>query len=64
MKKMIKWLDIINKTGIEIELSGTTAEEDTAADHSSKKAGSAAAGKAQAVKSGPAKKVNAPRKMA
>lgn len=64
MKKMIKWLDVISKNGIEIELSGTAGEEENQTDNSAKKAGSAAASKAPVVKGGPAKKINTPRKMA
>lgn len=64
MKKMIKWLDIITRNGIEIELSGTSGEEESQNDNSSKKASSAASSKAPVVKGGPAKKINTPRKMA
>ncbi len=67
MKKMIKWLEILEKNKIEIKLSGNAdadmpaeqpvAEKKTAASKSSSP-------KAAAVKNAPAKKVNAPRKMA
>lgn len=65
MKKMIKWLQILDKAGVEIKKS--EASEDEAAENTvaEKKATSkTVAPKASAVKSGPAKKVNAPRKMA
>jgi hypothetical protein len=61
LKKMVKWLDIITKNNIEIELTGETSEEESHA--ASKKNSNAAASKTPTVKSGPARKVNAPRKM-
>ena len=67
MKKMVKWLEILNKNNIEVKLS-EASEEDTAAEAVAEKktptAKAAAAPKAAAVKNAPAKKVNAPRKMA
>ncbi len=67
MKKMIKWFDILKKNNIEIKLSEETAE-DAAADVVSEKKTAAASKtvtpKAAAVKNGPAKKINTPRKMA
>lgn len=67
MKKMIKWLEILEKNKIEIKLSGN-AESDMPAEQpvAEKKtaASKSASPKAAAVKNAPAKKVNAPRKMA
>lgn len=66
MKKMIKWLQILEKAGVEIKKS-EVSEDDANAENTvaEKKATSkTVAPKASAVKSGPAKKVNAPRKMA
>lgn len=66
MKKMIKWLQILDKAGVEIKKS-EVSEDDANAENTvaEKKATSkTVAPKASAVKSGPAKKVNAPRKMA
>lgn len=67
MKKMVKWLDIINKSNIEIKLSKDTAEEAAIVEAAPEKktaTSSKAAPKAAAVKSAPAKKINTPRKMA
>ena len=67
MKKMIRWYDILQKNNVEIKLSEAgdenaspevTAEKKTAA--SSK----TVTPKSAAVKGGPAKKINTPRKMA
>ena len=67
MKKMIKWLEILEKNKIEIKLSGN-AESDMPAEQpvAEKKtaASKSSSPKAAAVKNAPAKKVNAPRKMA
>jgi hypothetical protein len=64
MKKMLKWLELINKNNIEIKLSDTAPKED-AQDHAAQQKNTvAASGKPATVKSGPARKVNAPRKMA
>jgi hypothetical protein len=63
MKKMIKWLDILKKNNIEIKLSEMSNEE-MVPEHTEKKSAAVAAPKAAAVKNAPAKKVNAPRKMA
>ena len=67
MKKMVRWFEILNKAGIEIKLSEPT-EESSADDKpvAEKKtvAAKPAAPKAAAVKNGPAKKINTPRKMA
>ncbi len=63
MKKMVKWLDILKKNNIEIKLSELSNDE-LIPEHTDKKPAAAAAPKAAAVKNAPAKKVNAPRKMA
>jgi hypothetical protein len=62
MKKMVKWLELLLKNNIEIKLS--EAGEETVTEQTAAKAATHAAAKAPTVKSGPAKKVNAPRKMA
>ena len=70
MKKMIRWYDILTKAGIEIKLSQQPEGEETAAGDdkpaTEKKAATVktATPKAAAIKSGPAKKINSPRKMA
>lgn len=61
MKKMLKWFDLITKNDIEIKLSEAPTEDN--ASHSAGKSTHADTGKAPSLKSGPAKKVNAPRKM-
>lgn len=66
MKKMVKWLDILNKNNVDIKLSEANGEEGQ--DHISEKKTSMAktitSSKAAAVKNAPAKKINSPRKMA
>lgn len=68
MKKMLRWFEILTKAGVEIKLSDEGAEDangDTPAPVAEKKpAKPAASPKAAAPKSGPAKKINVPRKMA
>ncbi len=64
MKKMLKWLELINKNNIEIKLSDSASKEDAQDHPAQQKNPAATAGKASSVKSGPARKVNAPRKMA
>ena len=67
MKKMIKWLEILEKNKIEIKLSGNTESEMPAEQPVAEKktaASKSSSPKAAAVKNAPAKKVNAPRKMA
>ncbi len=66
MKKMIKWLQILDKAGVEIKKTEPSEEDAGETAVAEKKASTAktVAPKASAVKSGPAKKVNAPRKMA
>lgn len=64
MKKMIKWLDILNKNEVEIKLS---EKEDESSDAFSEKKTSAAktvSQKSSAIKNAPPKKINTPRKMA
>ncbi len=68
MKKMVKWYDILVKANIEIKKE-VLAEEDVLDDknaNAEKKvvAPKAVVPKAAAIKSGPAKKINTPRKMA
>ena len=69
MKKMVKWSDILDKAGIEIKLSEQVEGEEVAAGEDKpvvekKAATKAVTPKAAAIKSGPAKKINTPRKMA
>ena len=71
MKKMVKWFEILDKTGVEIKLT-EHAEGDEAVEGEEKPAlvaekkvtAKTATPKAAAIKSGPAKKINSPRKMA
>lgn len=63
MKKMIKWLDILNANNVEIKLSETAEGETPVAEVKTEKP-KAAAVKQDAVKSAPPKKINSPRKMA
>jgi Domain of unknown function (DUF5606) len=60
MKKMVKWLQIIDKNNIEIKLSEIAQDE---ADNTIAKA-KPAGPKTAAVRSAPPKKINSPRKMA
>jgi hypothetical protein len=69
MKKMVKWYDILEKAGIEIKLSEHNEGEEEVAEEKpavaeKKAAVKTATPKAAAIKSGPAKKINSPRKMA
>ena len=69
MKKMVKWSDILDKAGIEIKLSEQVEGEEVAAGEDKpvvekKAATKSVTPKAAAIKSGPAKKINTPRKMA
>ena len=67
MKKMVKWMEIINKLNIDIKLSKDAAEETAPAEVAPEKKSAATpktAPKAAAVKNAPAKKINTPRKMA
>ncbi|MFN8242506.1 MAG: DUF5606 domain-containing protein [Ferruginibacter sp.] len=63
MKKMVKWFSLLQKNNIEIRLSAGQ-EGDTAAPALVDNKPKVAETKAAAVKNAPAKKVNAPRKMA
>ena len=60
MKKMVKWFKVLQENNVELKLSEGPAQ-DEAGDNSAK--AKAAETKSATVKSGPAKKVNAPRKM-
>lgn len=62
MKKMVKWYELLKSQDIEIKLSETPPHEMEANETSSSKTKSAEA-KQSSVRNGPAKKVNAPRKM-
>lgn len=65
MKKMIKWFEIISANNIEIKLSEHSNEPGMDMASEKKPAAAAAVAAApKAVKNAPAKKVNAPRKMA
>jgi Domain of unknown function (DUF5606) len=62
MKKMVKWLDILEKNNIAVELGEAT--EDTVDEVKEIAKPKAAGPKVAAVKNAPAKKINSPRKMA
>ena len=66
MKKMVKWFEILTKNNIEINDAEDGNEENATEVPPEKKTtkSQASAPKAAAVKNAPAKKVNAPRKMA
>ncbi len=67
MKKMVKWFEILKKAEVEIKLSEQSEAEATEEKPLTEKktaTSKTAAPKAAAVKSGPAKKINSPRKMA
>ncbi len=64
MKKMIKWFEIISKNNIDIKLSESAGEENQEPIAEKKTVASTAQAAPKAVKNAPAKKVNAPRKMA
>jgi hypothetical protein len=65
MKKMVKWFELLTKNNIELKHAEQTATEEVVeAPVEKKSAPKAAPAKAAAVKNAPAKKVNAPRKMA
>lgn len=66
MKKMIKWFEILKANNIEVKLAEEGSEESTADVVPEKKVNTAktVTPKAAAVKGGPAKKINTPRKMA
>ena len=62
MKKMIKWFGILTANNVDIKVS-ENAEQDTTADGPTVKAKPSAV-KTGAVKDGPTRKINTPRKMA
>ena len=71
MKKIVKWFEILEKAGIEIKLTEHSEGEETAdgdekptAVAEKKATAKTVTPKAAAIKSGPAKKINSPRKMA
>jgi hypothetical protein len=69
MKKMVKWSGILDTAGIELKLSEQTEGEEVAVGEDKpviekKAAAKSVTPKAAAIKSGPAKKINTPRKMA
>jgi hypothetical protein len=69
MKKMVKWSDVLDKAGIEIKLSEQADGEEAVVGEDKpvvekKAAAKSVTPKAAAIKSGPAKKINTPRKMA
>lgn len=69
MKKMVKWLDILTRAGIQIKQAAESEAEDAPEEKAvvaEKKAPKAAAAKNTAApkSNAPAKKINAPRKMA
>ena len=65
MKKMVRWFEILDKAGVEIKLSEQPEEgEDKPAAEKKTAAAKPGTPKAAAVKNGPAKKINTPRKMA
>ena len=71
MKKMVKWFDVLEKAGVEIKLTEHAEGEETAEGEEKisvitekKVTAKTATPKAAAIKSGPAKKINSPRKMA
>ncbi len=60
MKKMVKWFQVLKANDVEIKLS-EAPQQDDASDNGTK--AKVAETKSATVKSGPARKVNAPRKM-
>lgn len=66
MKKMVRWLEVLNKAGIEIKLTeaGEDGATDEAAPVTEKKSNKAVGPKTAAPKNAPVKKINTPRKMA
>ena len=71
MKKMVRWFDILEKAEVEIKLSehatgeeAIEGEEKPSIPSEKKVTAKTATPKAAAIKSGPAKKINSPRKMA
>ena len=71
MKKMVKWFEILDKAGVEIKLTEQAEGEEVAEGEEKptvvadkKVTTKTVTPKAAAIKSGPAKKINSPRKMA
>lgn len=68
MKKMVKWYEVLTKAGIEIKLSeqaeGEEASEEKPVADKKITAAKTSSPKTAAVRNGPAKKINMPRKMA
>jgi Domain of unknown function (DUF5606) len=68
MKKMVKWFDILEKAAVEIKATELHEGEEEATEDKpvveKKAAVKSVTPKAAAIKSGPAKKINTPRKMA
>ena len=67
MKKMVRWFEVLKKGNIEIKLSEPGEEvagDDKPAAKKETASGKPSGPKAAAVKNGPAKKINMPRKMA
>ena len=64
MKKMVKWLDILNKNEVEIKLSDKEDESGEAFSEKKTNAAKTVSQKSSAIKNAPAKKINTPRKMA
>ena len=62
MKKMVKWFQLLTDNNIEIKLSENTEQDGTSSDLSATKAKPSIT-KSSAVKDGPARKINTPRKM-
>ena len=63
MKKMIKWLGILNANNIELKLSELPAQEDAVAENTGNSP-KAAVNQSATTKTAPMKKINIPRKMA
>lgn len=63
MKKMVKWFDILTRSNIEIKISGAEDESGDQVAGKKNNPNKSLTPKAAAVKNGPAKKINTPRKM-
>jgi hypothetical protein len=63
MKKMVKWLDALNRHDIEIKLSANAEGENAAGENKTTKAKTAVT-QTPTLRNAPAKKINSPRKMA
>jgi len=65
MKKMIKWLDILNNNKVDIKLSEAREDDNTELSAGKKTSSTkAVSSKGAALRNAPAKKINSPRKMA